>query len=164
MPFTPLHAGPGVLFKSVLGKRFNFKLFMVVQVSFDIEPAIVMFTGLLGGLHQYSHTPPATLLVTGLATGLAMLLKVPAWTAIISSVLASLSHMWLDAIYHADVAQAVAKWGIEVNRGYDAEVICIVAGSLGLLLAGIRKAIHDRFSDGVGGPARQFYGLFGRKP
>lgn len=154
MPMTLFHAGPGLLFKAVLGDKFNFKLFMVVQIMFDIEPAIELFTGLLGNLHRYSHNPPAALLILLLAAAGAAAFKTPTGVIVTTTLSAVASHLWLDHLYHDDVATNMAKWGIEGHRHFDAEIVCWLSAIGGLLIIGIRKVIHKRFPDGVRGFTR----------
>lgn len=161
MPFTILHAGPGILAKSVLGDNFHFKTFMAVNIMFDVEPAMRMFFDLPGELHETTHNP-----VFGLAYFFVMLVVATSCgikfaPAMLSAAFGAISHLWLDAIYHVDVAAGMMKWGVSVPRYHDAEFVCLISAFFGLLLLGIRKSLRQRFPDGIGRLSRRFHGLFG---
>lgn len=120
MPFTPIHMGPGILIKALLQGGFSLMVFGWAQIVMDIQPLLVMLTG-EGQLHGFSHTliGASLLAVFSLLTGkyLAELgLRilgiakpdrpiVISWpVAAGSAFIGTASHVWLDAIMHADVA------------------------------------------------------------
>lgn len=45
MPFTPLHMGPGLAVKALLGRRFSLTVFGFSQIAMDIEPLARMIRG-----------------------------------------------------------------------------------------------------------------------
>lgn len=55
MPITPLHLGPGLLFKSVGGHHVSFTLFALSQVTMDLE-VIARLLLQSRHLHGYSNT------------------------------------------------------------------------------------------------------------
>jgi membrane-bound metal-dependent hydrolase YbcI (DUF457 family) len=55
MPFTPIHMGPGLFIKALLQGSFSLMVFGWAQIVMDIQPLIVMITG-VGHLHGFSHT------------------------------------------------------------------------------------------------------------
>lgn len=159
MPFTPLHAGPGILAKSVLGDKFHFKTFMAVNILLDIEPGVRMFLDMPGDLHQL-HNPLFASVFMWSSAMFAALMGVSVLSAFLSALFGVVSHLWLDAIYHADVAAGLAAWGISVPRHHDAEFICLVTAAIGVVVFGIRKLFHKCFSDGIRGPASRLNRLF----
>lgn len=117
MPFTPLHFGVGALGKAALGRRFSFAVFAISQVVMDLEPGIVMYADLDGPLHGITHTLPGALVLA-----LVTVLLYQAWlrygpqgyvarlgraalpVVIGTALFATLSHVFLDAMMHADMA------------------------------------------------------------
>ena len=55
MPITPLHLGPGAVFKAIGGRRFSFVVFGLAQFAMDIEP-IGRFLAGSGLLHGPVHS------------------------------------------------------------------------------------------------------------
>lgn len=132
MPFTPLHMGPGMLIKGVLGKHFSLVTFGVTQIAMDIEPLWRMIRGDMI-LHGPSHTYAGA---TGVAL-LVMLVAKPLCTRIVlrwhkelsfhklhrlvslqpltfpsllcGAVLGSFSHVLLDSLMHVDI-RPLAPW------------------------------------------------------
>ncbi len=143
MPVTPLHLGVGLPIRALVGKKyFGIWSFFAVQVLYDLEPLTRMVFDLDGTLHQTTHNP-----LFGSVYALVTILCLWRWErvgAITGAVWGAISHLWLDALYHSDVAAGMARWGVENHRGFDAEVICMLGFGLWLLIAGIRKAIEQR--------------------
>ncbi|MCJ8169500.1 hypothetical protein [Atopomonas sediminilitoris] len=125
MPFTPLHLGPGLACKALLGRHFSVMVFGGTQVLMDIEPLI----GILRGssvLHGPSHTLLGALLI-GLIAGLSgkpisswvlQRLHIPhyplSWrVAFASAWLGSFSHIALDAVMHSDMHPA---WPLSLHN------------------------------------------------
>ncbi len=118
MPFTPFHMGPGIAVKAVLQSSFSLMVFGWTQILMDIQPLIVMITG-LGHLHGFTHTYVGAIMiaVASAATGkflgefgLKLLqikengqISIPWWVCITSALIGSYSHVLLDSIMHSDV-------------------------------------------------------------
>jgi hypothetical protein len=152
MPFTPIHLGPGLVFKAIGGRRFSFMVFGGAQVLMDIEPLI----GILRGwpvLHGHTHTVAGALAIGTLAGSIGRpisefalrLLRIahPPFTwsaAFIGAYAGSFSHIALDAIMHADM---VPFWPLLAGNPWLGAVsietlhlACFVSGGLGLALVG----------------------------
>ena len=145
MPVTPLHFGPALLVRDIVGKKnFGIWSFAATQVAFDMEPAIRMFFDLDGTLHQTTHNPTFGVIYALLA--IALCWRWERWSAISGAVFGSVTHLWLDSMYHSDVAEIIAKWGSYEAALYPAEteVLCLAAFVAWGLIAGVRKSIHDR--------------------
>jgi len=71
MPFTPFHFGPGLFFGIPFRKYIHAPTFILANVLLDIEPLIVLITGMNYPLHGYLHTFAAAIGV-GTIFGLAM--------------------------------------------------------------------------------------------
>jgi hypothetical protein len=155
MPFTPFHFGIGALTKSVTPSRaFSFQVFALAQVLMDIQPGL----GLLLGwdvLHGWTHTYPGALAIA-LATGAVWLI----WVAIrpqrfdsgpirdgvvISSALfGTLSHVWLDSQFHAEMANltpGMLKLWTTGDVTTSIETACLAAACLALLIIGVRSLL-----------------------
>lgn len=147
MPVTPLHFGPALLVREVVGKeRFGIWAFTFTQVAFDAEPAIRMFMDIPGDLHQL-HTPTFGVIYALLA--IALLWRWERWAAVTGAVFGSASHLYLDSLYHADVAQIIAEYGIkEVGNlsPVNTEILCLLGFGGWLLIAGIRKSLQQRLT------------------
>ncbi len=117
MPFTPVHMGPGILFKGIMQGSFSLMVFGWTQIVMDIQPLIVLLSG-EGHLHGFSHTYlGATLLAVFSALtgkylsqfGLWILHidksknNIAWWVVFLSAFMGSFSHVFLDSIMHADV-------------------------------------------------------------
>lgn len=115
MPFTPIHLGPGALFKAIGGRHFSFMAFGGSQVMMDIEPLL----GIIQGktiLHGYTHTLAGALLIGG-AAGLIgrpisayvlHLCRIPhyplTWHAAFAGAwIGTFSHVVFDAAMHPDM-------------------------------------------------------------
>ena len=119
MPFTPFHMGPGILIKAVLQGSFSLMVFGWSQVIMDIQPLVIILTG-EGHLHGFSHTfLGATLIALFSAMsgkylseyGLGVIgvskqqnpINISWPVAILSAFVGALSHVFLDALMHADL-------------------------------------------------------------
>ena len=146
MPFTPIHLGPGALFKAVGRRHFSFMVFGGSQVMMDIEPLIGIIQGKVI-LHGYSHTLAGALLI-GLLAGLIgrpisafvlSLLKVShhpfTWAASFTGALVgTFSHILFDAVMHPDMNP---WWPIAQGNGL---LGIIPVGALHLLCIGLGVA------------------------
>lgn len=161
MPFTPLHMGPGMLIKLLLGGSFSLMLFGWAQILMDIQPLIVIITG-AGQLHGFSHTLVGAGLIATVAafSGKPLIetalrwrwLRLSAservflgiesrlrWSVVfLSAVIGTFSHVYLDAIMHADLQpyypfsphNPMLGWlGVETLH-----LFCIYSGLVGLAL------------------------------
>ena len=128
MPFTPVHMGPGILFKALLQSSFSLMVFGWTQIVMDIQPLIVIITG-EGHLHGFTHTYVGAILIAVFSAlsgkylsefGLIILgiskpnpnsnsnsgsnpIKIKWWIAFLSAFIGSFSHVLLDSIMHSDV-------------------------------------------------------------
>lgn len=71
MPFTPFHLGPALCLGIPLRKYIHAPTFILANVLLDIEPLLVLVTGLNYPLHGYLHTFVAAIGV-GVAFGFVM--------------------------------------------------------------------------------------------
>ena len=151
MPFTPIHMGPGILIKAVLQGGFSLMVFGWAQIVMDVQPLWVMLSG-EGQLHGFSHTliGASLLAVFSLLTGKYMaeiglrILGIAkpdspihiSWpVAAGSAFLGTYSHVWLDAIMHADVAP-LYPWSsrngwLGVISIDQLHLLCLVSGLVG---------------------------------
>ncbi|WP_434278803.1 DUF4184 family protein [Acinetobacter sp. CE-15] len=116
MPFTPLHLGLGASCKAIANKKFSLLIFSGVQVLMDIEPLIGIIRGWTT-LHLYTHNLLGALLIALLAVPIGKvmsefclrnLFKQADWqitwqVATVSALIGSFSHIFLDALMHADM-------------------------------------------------------------
>lgn len=125
MPITPLHLGPGILFKLTGGPHLSLMLFTLAQITMDIEVLLRLLLG-ISPLHGFSNTiagATAVLIVTlvpgkpacewvlrwwnhNLTPGQARWLQARdtiSWqAAALGGSLGVYSHFILDAMMHAD--------------------------------------------------------------
>ncbi|EHV5548603.1 hypothetical protein HYN76_23380 [Vibrio parahaemolyticus] len=157
MPFTPLHMGPALVLKSVVGTSFSLTVFGWSQIVMDIEPLIAMLAK-SGHIHGLSHTiGGATLLgllaaVTGKylsEIGLSIIrwqrfLPIRWKTAFISSFVGTYSHIFIDAIMHVDVSPfyplSVANPLHGVISISSLQQVCIVSAVVGGILCVVRDS------------------------
>ena len=115
MPFTPLHLGPGALFKGMGGDKFSFMVFGGSQVLMDLEPGYRMIVE-----DSIIHGPSHTLAGAAVIGIIATLSGKPisefvlrrtgyqrpsmTWLAAATGAFAgTFSHIFFDAIMHADM-------------------------------------------------------------
>lgn len=168
MPFTPFHFGLGIAFKALAPRHTALLPFMVAQVAMDIEPAVRMALG-TEVLHGWTHTWPGALAVgAGVAALWHPLQGRRVWrfdlgrsgsaATLGSTMLGTLSHVWLDSLMHADMHGVLASWAGAAAQRLAPEAIelaCLLAAVAGLALwaprAGRRRvwrsvrAAWDRF-------------------
>lgn len=108
MPITPFHFGPGVFVKSVLCRHFSLPIFILAQVTTDMESAWNMIQQ-HQNIHTFFHTfLGAAVMALGLG-GFCRLFfyfkkQTPPWRMLlVSSFIGTFSHVFLDAIMHRDV-------------------------------------------------------------
>ena len=159
MPFTPLHFGPGALFKSIAPREFSLSVFIFSQVLIDLEPLYFIIRD-DWPLHRFLHTWPGAGLVA-LASimigrplceqALALLrwrirrrhpsfavdpIRISLRSASIAAVIGAASHVALDSIMHADMRPG---WPFtDTNPTYAAISIsalhtgCVAVGVIGI--------------------------------
>jgi hypothetical protein len=163
MPVTPLHMGPALAVKGVLGRHFSLLVFGFSQVAIDIEPLVSILRE-DPVLHGFTHTYLGATLI-GLFSVLAgrplcqWLLRffrpderspflnwlhgpdTISWSATVVSALAGVySHVFLDSIMHWDM-KPFAPWS-EANAQLhfipvDAlHFACAASGVAGAVLMG----------------------------
>ena len=160
MPITPLHFGPGLLFRS-FSRHISLAAFIVANCIIDIEPIVTfLFTG--DPMHRFMHTYIGATLA---AAATAVFAKRPSeqwlryWNTKLSPIQAkwlgcretisypafwigalsgAWSHIWLDSIMHIDVEP---WWPFESGNPSHGLIdldhlhaLCVVAGFFGLLL------------------------------
>jgi hypothetical protein len=128
VPFTPLHLGPGAVFKSLGRDRFSFMLFGLSQVAIDIEPLVRIYAH-ANEYHGFFHTLLGATLVGAIVLPLGKPLtdmtfrfartvvdgvdraliptRVSWFAAAVGTFVGVWSHVFIDAIMHADVK----PWG-----------------------------------------------------
>jgi hypothetical protein len=67
MPLTPLHMGPGLVFKAGLGARMSVVAFGLSQVAIDVEPLLAFLLGWMK-LHGWTHTYLGATLIAAAVT------------------------------------------------------------------------------------------------
>lgn len=165
MPFTPLHMGPGLAFKSLIPNHFSFSAYALATVAMDVEPLYRMWR-IEFPLHGVSHTLTGALLI---AAGTVLIGRrvieagwrvyerlgggdgegfrmtwVQAWCG---AVLGTGSHLLLDGIMHADMRPfapltdanplLMYEWVLPMHLG------CVLAGMAGMALL-LTRAVWQR--------------------
>jgi hypothetical protein len=115
VPFTPLHLGPGAVFKAIGGRHFSFMVFGGAQVLMDLQPLAAML-GADVELHGASHTLAGALAIGAIAALIGRPIslfvlqrsKIPhrpfSWGASAAGAfVGTFSHVGLDALMHPDV-------------------------------------------------------------
>jgi hypothetical protein len=160
VPFTPLHLGPGAVFKAIGGRHFSFMVFGGSQVLMDIEPLIGIIRG-WDVLHGYSHTIAGALAI-GTVAGLIgrpisqfalEQLKIPhdpfTWhSSFLAAYVGTFSHVLFDAIMHGDMRP---WWPILEQNGLlssmtimHLHILCLVSGVLGAGFVAFRALTKGR--------------------
>jgi membrane-bound metal-dependent hydrolase YbcI (DUF457 family) len=160
MPFTPIHLGPGLVFKAIGGKHFSFIVFAGTQVLMDIEPLVGMLQD-RHVLHGYTHTILGALLIGTIAgiigrpiSSLALKWQeIPhypfTWLAsFLGAYVGTFSHILFDAIMHTDMSP---WWPIASGNkllgliSVDAlHVWCMVAAAIGAVVCIFRFKTQGR--------------------
>jgi membrane-bound metal-dependent hydrolase YbcI (DUF457 family) len=162
MPITPFHFGPGAALHAVAPRHVSFLAFCAANIVMDVEPLYYMATDQFP-LHRFFHTyvGASIILVATLALfigvlKLASLILLPnifGWKqltirqAAIGAALGSYSHIVFDSLMHADMQPF---WPFSEGNPLLRVVslgtlhwMCLVAGVLGLVILGIRKALSE---------------------
>ncbi len=164
MPFTPIHMGPGILIKSLLHGSFSLMVFGWAQIIMDLQPLIVILTG-VGQLHGFSHTYVGATLIAVFAAasgkplseyGLVILhiakknapIHIAWWVAILSAFIGTHSHVLIDSFMHWDMEplypfspakQLAGLIGIGALHKY-----CLYAGLVGTVIYALVRALARR--------------------
>lgn len=166
MPITPLHFGPGALFKSAAPGHISWVEFALANALIDLEPIGLFFlTG--DPAHPWLHTPPGALAVAALAalggrkpceaclrwwnsrlsaaqarwlSAAPVITPGAAWSG---ALLGTLSHILLDGIMHGDVRPF---WPFHAGNPMQGLVPlewlhagCVAAGVLGVAILALRR-------------------------
>ena len=104
MPVTPFHFGPGFFIKSILFKRFSFRVFILANILIDIEPLYYILTNQYP-LHRFFHTYIGATVVAIVSIFLGRIIwrQIPKSAIIIGAFLGTHSHILLDSVMHADL-------------------------------------------------------------
>ena len=157
MPFTPLHLGPGLVFKAIGGRQFSFMVFGGAQVLMDLEPLLGMIYG-WPSLHGTTHNLLGALLIGTLAgaigrpiservlRGLRIAHAPFTWTAsFVAAYVGTFSHVAIDALMHADMAPL---WPLRDGNAWLGAVslehlhlACVGAALLGGAVLGLRALL-----------------------
>ena len=153
MPFTPYHFGAGALAKSIAPRHFSFTAFAVSNVLIDVEPLVRML-GILDDtiLHGPTHTFPGAVVIAALTlpairlwdrTAAALHLNglrppaVPTWMILTSALIGTVSHVILDGLMHADMANHLARFpgrNIADVPPHEVELLCVEFAQWALLI------------------------------
>jgi membrane-bound metal-dependent hydrolase YbcI (DUF457 family) len=158
MPFTPLHAGPGLVIKGLCGSRFSLLSFLVAQVVIDLEPLYYMIMD-QSPLHRMAHTLLGATGVAGIVVCMMALIgqvqRLRAITAddeefslagiCFGGLVGTWSHVMLDSMVHLDVRpfapfnEAVLLYG--VIEWEQVDLLCLLCAAVGLLLHARQRLI-----------------------
>jgi membrane-bound metal-dependent hydrolase YbcI (DUF457 family) len=163
VPFTPLHMGPGTLFKAFLQRGFSLLVFGWAQIVMDIQPLVVLLTG-QGHLHGFTHTYIGASFLAVLSAlsgkylaelglriiGRTQFLPISWGVAFVSAAIGTFSHVVLDSVMHSDIEPfwpfSSANGLLEVISIEALHWVCIGSGLVGVvlyfLLAG-RQAVQN---------------------
>lgn len=153
MPFTPYHFGAGALAKAIAPKHLSFTAFAVSNVLIDVEPLVRML-GLLDDtiLHGPTHTFPGAVVIAALTlpavrlwdrSATALRLNglrppsVPIWMVLTSALVGTVSHVILDSMMHADMADYMSRyesWPIHERPPQQVEYLCAELAWYALLI------------------------------
>ncbi len=126
MPITPLHLGPGAIFKAAGGRRFSFVVFGLAQVAMDLDAVVRFIAGsnlLHGPVHSLLGATVVGMVFAVIGKPLGeSLIRFWNWrlspgqrdwfyveprltwtSAAVAAFLGTYSHVLLDSIMHTDV-------------------------------------------------------------
>jgi hypothetical protein len=167
MPFTPLHVGPGLALKSVVGERMSITTFAMAQVAMDLEPLVHIIRhdpAVHGPVHTYAGATvvgvarwalglwaarPALAWFersggAGLLAWLREPARIPSFAALAGALLGTWSHVALDGVMHADL-RPLAPWS-DANPTLGLlslgalHAFCVVTAALGIVILSWRTA------------------------
>ena len=136
MPVTPFHFGPGFLIKSILFKRFSFRVFILSNILIDIEPLYYILTNQYP-LHRFFHTyiGATVVAIVSILLGRIIWRKIPKSVVIIGAFLGTYSHILLDSIMHADLQPfypfSSMNSLLHVLSYFQLHLLCVTTGVVG---------------------------------
>jgi hypothetical protein len=161
MPITPLHLGPGAVFKAIAGRRFSFVIFGLAQFAMDLEP-IGRFLGGSTLLHGPVHSllgatvVGAIVVVLGKPLGERLLClwnsrlspRQREWLYVeprftwpetaVGAFVGTYSHVLLDSIMHTDVRPMYPFRDVNDLLGIISveklNALCLALGVIGVLI------------------------------
>ena len=162
MPFTPFHFGPGFFIKSLLAKRFSFRVFVLANIITDLEPLYFIVTN-QHPVHRVFHTylGATAIAILCLAVGRPVCHwltniwntmfknlkvdngKITAPALIAAAFTGTYSHVFLDSMMHGDLLPFY-PWtrsnGLLKIVSYEQlHVFCFLAGVIGVFIFGITR-------------------------
>ena len=144
MPITPFHFGPGFFIKSILLKRFSFRVFILANILIDVEPLYYILTNQYP-LHRFFHTyiGATVVAIVSILLGGFIWRKIPKSAVIAGSFLGTYSHVLLDSIMHADLRPFYPVTNVNsllhVLNYFQLHLLCVTAGVLGGFLYILRQ-------------------------
>ena len=167
MPVTPFHFGPGFLIKSLLFKRFSFRIFVLSNVIIDLEPLYFILTNQYP-LHRFFHTYlGATIIaVACIVVGRTVCYQLTnLWNVIFKSLpidnvkiatpalvssafVGTYSHVFLDSMMHRNLLP-FSPWnnsnGLLYIVSYEQlHLFCLLAGLVGIAIYLLTKNKNTR--------------------
>jgi len=161
MPITPLHLGPGTVFKAIGGRQFSFVVFGLAQFAMDLEP-IARFLGASNVLHGPVHSilgatiAGAMVVVLGKPLGERLLClwnwrlsprqrewlyvePIFAWPeTALGAFVGTYSHVLVDSIMHTDVRPLYPFGDVNDLVGIISveklDALCLALGVIGVLI------------------------------
>ena len=162
MPFTPFHFGPGFFIKSIVPKRFSFRVFMLANIITDLEPLYFIVTN-QWPVHRFFHTYlGATVIATGcVIAGRPVCYRLTdIWNRafknlkvdngriatsalIVTAFTGTFSHVFLDSMMHGDL-RPFYPWTrsndlLNIISYQHLHVFCFLAGVIGVFIFGITR-------------------------
>ena len=156
MPFTPFHAGPGLLLKGAAPRAVSHAAFMATQVAVDLEPLWFILRGEYP-VHRWTHTFAVGGAI-GLIVGVVRHALARRWNgrwaaalrgdlrpraALLGGLLGGVSHAWLDGLMHRDVRAlrpfAETTWVLSPEGVAALHLACVGAGVAGVILLMARR-------------------------
>jgi hypothetical protein len=161
MPITPLHLGPGAVFKAIGGRRFSFVVFGLAQFAMDLEPIGWYLAG-SNLLHGPVHSIPGATIVGAIVVVLGKplgerLLRLWNWRltprqrewlylepritwteTVVGAFVGTYSHVLLDSIMHTDVRPMYPFRDVNdlvgVISAEKLDALCLALGVIGVLI------------------------------
>lgn len=170
MPVTPLHLGPGVLFKAFAGSHLSLTMFSFTQVTMDLEVLLRFAVG-SARLHGFTNSVLGATVVLLISVPVGRPLcewflrwwnrqlsevqarwlgvpeDVPWRAAWAGGVLGVYSHVLLDAIMHADARPwmpfSQSNPFVDIIAIDQLNLLCLIAVFIGALLMGVFRLLRN---------------------
>jgi len=159
MPFTPYHAGPGILFKGLLNKRFSLVMFLAAQFFIDLE-ALYYILKDSEPYHRFFHSFIGTIVLSVFLFFIVYKfinmrirkedndkIKPISKTAALSGIILGVySHFILDAFLYPEMKAYHIIKNIFPHQivTYQIESLCIITGLSGVFLLSAYKFISGK--------------------